>query len=433
MAERKREFKPFYPDVLGIVTGGTRIHMGDLQCAVGVFPRQIFVNQPAETVIVLQNMIDKEIQVKVAVRLPNEDRKGSPAVFDAARNQVTQNLKPGEVGVLRMPFVARLPTKPGKGFPVRVAIRFRTPPSAETIRPPSGGAPPSVLTISPFKLQVLRDVAFNAHIWNDSAEIITSYFEIAPRRLPRAPELPDASFETLWARENMSQEISKALAYADDARLLAQAKSQHGSSYDSFRTVIEDRFAERDWPLHPGEAMAIAKMMAYTLDDAPGLEPDVEIEETRWFIGLCQVLASDPELRHMNRHELIATYLFSEVLYESILMGFKVLESKVRENLGKREERLDYANQVMAWLGGRGQGDLNYIYLPLVLGGLSISRIVRAGIRENPWDVVDGLEEALQGRIRLADDSSVVVFEMLRTLLNRQAAMLRSQRIERRK
>lgn len=430
MAERKREFKPFYPDVLGSITGGARIHMGDLQCAVGVFPRQVYVNQPAETVIVLQNMVDKELQVKVAVRLPTVDRKDNPAVFEAAKSQVTQNLKPGEVGVLRMPFVARLPTKPGKGFPVRVAVRFRTPSQASTIRPPSGGAPPSVLSISPFKLQVLRDVTFKAHTWNDSAEIITAYFELAPKRLPRAPELPQPTYETLWSREVMPKEIDLAMAHLDEARHIADGKA-HGSSYNAFLKVVEERFAERDWPLHPGEAIAIAKMMAYTVDDGPILEPDVEVEESRWFLALCQVLASNPEIVKMNRHALIANYLFSEVLYEAILLGFRVLETKVTENLGSREERIEFANKVLAWLGGRGQGDLTYVYLPLVLGGLSVSRIVRAGIRESPWDIVDGLEEAVHGRIRLADDASIVIFGMLRTLLNRQASMLRAQRIER--
>lgn len=430
VSERKREFKPFYPDVLGAITGGARIPLGDLQCAIGLFPRQAFINQPAEAVIVLQNMVDREVQVKVAMRLPTADRKDHPAVFEAAKSQVNQALKPGEVGVLRMPFVARLPTRPDKGFPVRIAVRYRTPANAETIRPPSGGAPPSVLTISPFKLQVLRDVTFSAHIWNDSAEIITTYFEVAPKRLPRAPELPAPSYETLWSREHMPKEITQALAHLDDARRLADAKA-HGSSYNAFLKVVDEQFAARDWPLHPSEAMAIAKMMAYAVDDAPNLEPDVEVEDTRWFQALCQVLASRPDAMQINRHTLIATTLFSEVLYEAILLGFKVLETRVSENLGSREERIEFANKVLAWMGGRGQGDLTYVYLPLVLGGLAVSRIVRAGIRESPWEIVDGLEEAVQGRIRLADDASIVIFDMLRTLLNRHASMLRAQRIER--
>lgn len=431
MTDNNGQFKPFYPDVLGAVTNKTRINMEQLQFALGVFPTQAFINQPFEAVILLQSMVSAEMQVKVALRLPTTDRKGNVAVVDTPKNQIALNLSGGEVGVLRMPIVARPPTRPGKEFPLRVAVRFRAAGNTKFVRPPGGGAPPSVLEVSPFKLQVLRDVGFDSHTWNESAEIVTTYFDLAPKRIPNRPQIPKPRYESLWTRQHMAKEIKLAKARIEDARQVANV-ALHGSAYPAFAKAVEERFASRDMPLHPGESMAIAKMMAYTVDEAPLLEPDKPMEETRWFLALCQVLAHDPELLQLDRQEILAEHVFDEVLYESILMGFRVIEHKVKENLGDEVERRTYAERVISWLAGRGGADLNYIYLPLVLGGVAISRLVRYSKHENPWMLVDNIEEASRGRVRLATTGeTVMIFHLLDELLETAKMGLRSQRIER--
>ncbi|MCU0498084.1 MAG: hypothetical protein MUF87_12100 [Anaerolineae bacterium] len=428
--KRKLQFKPLYPDVLGAVTKGTRITMEQLQFAFGISPRQAFINQSFEAVVVLQNMVDQPTSVKVAMQLPTKDRKGNAAVIDTPKPQITLTLQPGEVGILRMPLIAHPPTQPGKEYPVRVAVRYRTGERAVFVRPPNGGAPPSVLDVSPFKLQVLRDIEFRATLWNESAEIVTSTFDLAPHLIPKAPELPQPRYESLWTREKMPKEIELAQSRLADARKLANF-ADYGSAYPMLRTAVEERFAARDLPLHPAEASAIAKIMTYVIDDAPNLEQSIAIEQTRWFLGLCQVLASDPNLVHAERAEIFANYLFSEVLYEAILLGFDVIEQQVSENLGTPEERIQYANRVIAWMAGRGTADLNYIYLPLIMAGLLVARIVQHTRLENPWEIVDGLREAVRGRVRLADGETVVVFEMLNELLKKAEITFRNQRIDR--
>ncbi len=430
MSDAQRDFRPFYPDVLGAITGGTRITMEKIQFALGIFPQQVYINQPFEAVLVLQSMIDVEMNIKIGIQLPSSDKRGNLVVLETPTPQINIKLSGGEVGILRAPIVGRPPTQPGKDFPLRVALRYRAPENVNFVRPPTGGAPPSVLTISPFKLQVLRDVAFEGHTWNNSSELITTYFELAPKRIPQPPALPKARYEALWTRDQMADEIRLAKERIEDARQLAQS-SLYSGTYESFKAVVEDRFAARGMPLHPGEVMAIAKMMAYVIDEAPVLE-QIEPENTRWFMSLCQVLAHDPDLMEdMDRNDIIAQYVFDDVMYEAVFMGFRILETKVNENLGSKRERIEYANRILGWWAGRGEPDLSYIYLPLVLGGLAVHRLVRHASRENPWEMLDALEEAMRGRMRLADTDSVVVFNMLEDLLEQAARGLRAQRIDR--
>jgi hypothetical protein len=104
----------------------------------------------------------------------------------------------------------------------------------------------------------------------------------------------------------------------------------------------------------------------------------------------------------------------------------------VQEDLGNMGERVNYAKQVVSWVAGYTEPDLNYVYLPLVMGGLLVDRIVRTGSRENPWELVDGLREASAGRQRLVDtDETMIIFRMLNKLLNEVAQELQNRRIAR--
>ncbi|MBC8099836.1 MAG: hypothetical protein H7Y11_10365 [Armatimonadetes bacterium] len=431
MLERNRNFQLLYPDVLGEVTGGIRIDMGQLQCALGIFPRQAFISQPFEALVVLQNMVNQPMQVKVAVRLPNADKKGAPAIIDTPKPQMALTLQPGEVGILHLPMIAQPPTQPGKEYPVRAAIRFRVADNAAPLRPASGGAPAAALEISPYKLHALREVDFKAEPWGESNDILTGYFDLAPHRLTDKIKFPDARYEPLWTRQQMPKEQALAQARIPQAHDLADGAA-HPNSYGAFLAAVNQRFSARGFPLLPGEAAAIAKMMTYTLDDAPRLE-QFAVDDTRWFTALCQVLAAHPELLEgeLERGEIIAHYVFHEVLYEAVLMGFHVLEHDIKDNLGSQAERRAFADQLLGWLAGRGEANLNYVLLPLVLGGLSISRLVRSSKNENPWDIVDGLTDALHTRLQEADDSEYVVLHLLDGLLTKHTTALRSQRINR--
>ncbi|MBZ0296544.1 MAG: hypothetical protein K8L99_28545 [Anaerolineae bacterium] len=422
-------FEPMYPDVLGAITGGTRITMQDLQCAVGVYPERTFLNQPIEVVVILQNLVDQNMQIKVGIQMPKEDRKGNPIVMDIAKKILTVGLRPGEVGVLHIPMVPRPPTKAGTHLPVRVAVRYRIPGPGKPVRPQTGGAPPSILGISSFKLQALRDVSFAAHTWGQSTDIITTYFDIAPKILPALNQNIKARYESLWTYEEMETEREIVLAKVNDAYRVANGLTRH-SIYDALLDAIDERFALRDLPLHPGEAQAIAKIMTYTLDEGLTLEPGFELEESRWFQTLCQLLAHDEEVEDLPRGILAVDYLFDAALYDAVLLAFGVIKPKVDEDLGNHSEQLGYANRILNWYVGQESADLSYAYLPLVMGGIVVN-LMATKTDDNPWYMIDYLNEALRGRARLFTGESVAIFKITRKLLEDADDTLRRARVNR--
>ncbi len=424
------QFDPMFPDVLGMIAPtNARITLDALQLAVGVFPRQAYLNQPFEVVTILQSMIDQPMNVRIALQLPMKDPNGRPMNITAAKKMIDLSLKPGEVGALRVPVAALSPTQPGENYPIQVAVRYRASRSGKTMRPVTGGAPASVLAVSPFKLQALSDIEFVHHPHNASQENITLQFDIAPRRMPNPPLELKIAYETLWTVDQLAQEQQLLAAKVEEARMIASTLTRH-HIYAAVLRRTQDLYADHGLALHPGEARAIAKMVTYTLDDGATLEQVMPLEETRWFQTLCQTLAANPEVSTWEPGEIVERYLMESAIYDAVLTGFSIIRPRVRVNLGDRQERINYANRLVSWLAGQSEPDLAYIYLPLVLGGVTVNAVVM-GRDDDPWRLLDEMREAYRGRVRLASGASVEIFEMLDKLMVRAEDDLRRARIQR--
>ena len=420
-------FDPLYPDVLGVIAGGARIHMDALQMAVGVFPRQVYLNQPVEVILILQNMVDQAVDVRVALQLPNRDGNGKPVNIIIPKRTMNFTLRAAEAGVLRIPMVPVPPTQAVDNLPIQVAVRQRPHRPGRVVRPAAGGAPPSVLAVSPFKLHVLRDVEFISHTYSQSPENVRIHFNVAPKKLPNAPTDLKPTYETLWTMEQLSEERQLAQARIDDARLVASGMTR-SQLYTPMLHAVDEIYAARGLPLHPGEAKTIAKMITYTLDDGAALEQVTKLEDTRWFQTLCQVLAFDPSVAEWEAGSIAVRYLFEAAVYDAVLLAFGLIRPRVRVNLGDKTERVNYANRVIGWLAGQAEPDLTYIYLPLVLGGVAVNSVV-VPREEDPWQTLDEVREAYRGRMRLVSGTALEIFDMLDKLVVRAEDDLRRARI----
>jgi hypothetical protein len=423
------QFEPLYPDVLGAIAGSLRVSFDDvLQVAAGVFPRTAYLNQPFEVVVILQSMIDQNIDIKVALNLPTRSPDRTPITLSTPKKMVSLTISPGEVGVIRLPIVALPPTQPADDVPIQIAVRYRAR-SGKPIRPPTRGAPPSALAVSPFKLQVLRDIEWVDHPRSLSPESIPVTFNIAAKRLPAVQQALKPSYEVLWTQEQMQGERRNISEKLDEARLIA-AGFTRVEVYDSLARMTDDVYAMRGLPLHPGEVKAIAKMLTYTLDDRSQIDANYHIEDQRWFQVLCQVLAHDEKIARWEPRDIVTRYLFEPTVYEAILLAFGLVRSRVKVNLGDRAERINYANKVMRWFAGQIEPDLIYVYLPLALGGVVVNHQV-TGPDDDPWRILDELREAYRGRVRLVEGDAMEIFDMLDKLLERGEEDLRRARIQR--
>ena len=91
------------PDLLGAVTGGDRLNLDVMQCALGVRPSSIPAGKPFEAILLLQNASDVNVDVTAVVRLPEQDAKGKRNRFIVKRERLVVGLRPAEVGYMTLP------------------------------------------------------------------------------------------------------------------------------------------------------------------------------------------------------------------------------------------------------------------------------------------------------------------------------------------
>jgi len=284
-----------------------------------------------------------------------------------------------------------------------------------------------VLAVSPFKLQVLRDIEFGDHALEGESAVV--FFDIAPKRLPAFTQTLKPTYEALWTRQQLNEERAHLIAKIDDARLIAHSFITSEVYLPIFHAV-DELYAAHGLPLHPGESRAIAKLLTYTLSDQSDTDPNYRIEDQRWFQTLCQTLAFDETVARQNPGDIAVRHLFEALMYDAILLGFTLIRPRVRVNLGDKTERVHFANRFLKWLAGQSEPDLIYIYLPLVLGGVAVNHIVVAP-KDDPWIMIDELREAYRGRVRLVSGDAAEIFDMLDKLLERGEEDLRRARIQR--
>ncbi len=414
-----------YPDVLGQLSDH-RLTIGDLvQCALGIFPAVTALDRPVEALVLLQNMTNRPLALRLLVKTPVRDAAGQPALFFTPRPRLALTLPPAECGLVHIPITPQAPTRPAPAYPVVVALEVTAPDRYQVVRPPSGGPPPSLLAISPTRLAVLRDIAFSAR--QVAPQQLGVMLDVYPGRLPPPDEPPQPRYEALWTLSDFRQEEQQVAASCDDALKVARALSP-ALLYVPLLEHTNAVFAEAGMPLHPAEALFIVRALMYVLQEGLDLEQGFSREESAWFKRLCRLLATDPDAAHdIDR---LISLLYPAAIYDATMLGFYVVSSFTDADFGDQAERTKYATRLVAALEGRAPIRLEHIYVPLVLAGVALhGRVLLPG--EKPWQSLIQLAHARDGRIDLVGATLGEVFELLNLLIDKARRLLTDLRIPR--
>lgn len=412
-----------YPDIVGMLAGD-RLELGsELHAAIGVFPAATALGQPVEILLLLQSRIDQPLPLEISLQPPLRDEQGTMVNFFTPRPRVSLTLPPGECGLFHLPVTPELPTPPGTGYRVRVQIEAAPPAMARQVRPSSGGPQPSLLAISPFRLAVLRDIAFQGP--PEGSETLDVAFDVLAGRFPPRPDDPPARYEPLWTSGDLQQEQARARAMSVEALSFAR-RLDRGAVELGLRERTRLAFGGAGMPLHPGEALFIAKLLAYVMADGLDLEPGFSLAGSHWFGRLCWLMANSPDALD-DTGELLRL-VYTAVVQDAAMLGFVMVEHSTGADFGDRDEQIAYTGRLIAALEGRAPLGLEHSYVPLVMAGVMVApRVTVPG--ENPWHSLAQLEEARDGRIDLAGAAFGEVFDILNHLIESAQGALHALRI----
>ena len=414
-----------YPDILGMLSD-ERLTIGEvLQCVLGVFPPTTALEKPIEVLLLLQNLTNQPLPLRLTIRTPTHDSHGNLVNFFTPKPRLAMSLAAGECGLLHIPITPQLPTQPGTGYPVRVQIDVQPPDAFLRVRSLEGGEEPNLLAISPFRIAVLREIAFSAQSPAEHQLEVT--FEVLPGRFPPHDEVTPPRYEALWTMREMEAGEEQAKASAGEALSFAKTLSTN-TLYPVLLERTRIAFGDAGMPLHPGEMIFISKILTYVMEEGLELEQGFSLAESHWFKRLCRLMADDSSV--INNLDHLIRLVYTAAVQDAAALGFTMVSFDTGADFGDELERMDYASRLVAALEGRAPLSLEHIYVPLVMAGVLVHARVTIP-DENLWDSLDDIVEARDGRISLAGAAFAEVFTILNTLIERAERLLTETRVPR--
>ncbi len=422
----QRQITYTYPDVLGMLSGGTRLHTEVVQAALGIYPRSSVVGQPFEALVLMQSVCDQPVSVNVKIQLPRRDAGGNRLSLFTPQDTITVTVQAGEVGLLHIPIVPQLPTAPTNGLAVSIVIEGRRPRNAKPIRVPEGGRVAGLLPMSPYRRQLLYEVGFSGS--SAAPNSLISRFDILPGHILSKTGDLSARYETLWNGKSLAEDQEK---YAT-----IQARAQQVSAtltrtkvYKPLLDETEKHFRQVDLPLLPGELIAAAKLMTYVMEDGLELEGGFRLTEGHWFQLLAAHIEDDELLS--DPAQLIAA-LYKGILYDSVRLGYHMLSRTVqdrvmRDELGTPADHAAQAAYVVNALDGAQPLSLSHVYVPFVLAGLMLHSQVKAK-DENLWASLDQIRVDWRRRTMSGTSGSPTIAKLMDSFLqNAEQFLIRSR------
>jgi hypothetical protein len=413
---------PALPDIFAALTDERATVAGIVQAALGVFPAVTTLGRPVEGLLLLQNLIDQPLTVHIAVHLPEQDIYGAHLSLTTPRPRLTVLLPPAEVGLLHLPVTPQPPSDASDGYHIGIGIDVIPPEHYQPLRPLYGGEKPSLLAISPFRAEVLREVGFSAR--TDARGHLAVPFGVLPAVVSAYEQDPEPRYEPLWTVRDLKQELARTKEIAGEALTYARGLTA-AQLFPILLSHTRQAYSTAGMPLHIGEAMAIARALTYTMIGYTS-EPNPTLARMRWFQRLCWLLVHTPDATRTP--DQLVQGLYPNIVHDAVLIGFRLVAERIRVNFGNPAEQSDYVEKLIAGLAGHLPLGLEHIYVPLVLLGTALAAEVRAP-QENPWNSLELLEEARDGRIRLADAGFSEVFDLLNQLIRQAEQALYQQRL----
>ena len=408
------------PDLLGAVTGGDRLSLDVMQCALGVRPSSISAGKPFEAILLLQNASDVNVDVTAVVRLPEQDAKGKRNRFIVKRERLVVGLRPAEVGFMTLPLSSSPQTAVGSDYRLVMELSVKRMDNRKPtrVRESEGGG---------FFVEAELSDTVQESLWNlqqmvfDTDRVgrngIGVTFSIKPATLGEVADF-NPGWTSLWTmRDHVDEHI-----LVDRVRDKLELVLPHVNRDTLFFPLLDHvQTAFREvgrYPLKAGEAVFITKALVLALEQGvPDLE-DSSLETARpdWFLRLCRILFDRPDATK-NTPYLFTEPIFDDLLRDAMRLSLTMIHTVTGEGFDEDAEREDYIGTIMTLLDGGGL-DFSRVYLPLVLGGLiANTRVVMP--HEVPRETIWLLHKARDERLYEKDSDSAPVFDLTEQLLDR--------------
>ncbi|MBC7251609.1 MAG: hypothetical protein H5T62_15190 [Anaerolineae bacterium] len=365
-----------YPDILAeYVMAQDRLENNGLQFVCQMEPHTVAPGELTSLVLYLQNALNVPLQVTIHVHRPTTKelhRRRADALplanFTIYQPEMSLAMEPAEMGVLRIPLQIDPATEQGE-YGIRCSLTVTAKERGARIRPrESQGRLGQTILKDTVGLGLAAAVGVG--YISVPAEQVTANITVAGAAEQPAEVDLEPSFVSLWMQDEFTFQ-QKALQEINDRRIHILEQLQIEPMYVALLEESEAVFRAMDVPLRVGERIFLSKILTYT---AQYFLEDINRQDALLIPIWADALRD--ELSTSDYLTVVTQFGYERLLRLSIAMGFALVNKALGREPWTVEEQRAVADLVLDCAGQGEPLPIEFLYLPLLLGGLVIAHEV---------------------------------------------------------
>ncbi len=355
-----------YPDVLGdLVDARHRFEVNGVHYVMIPDPTTIAPGELVNLRCWLQNCWNVPVEAVIEVHLPS---KPAPA-FSIIQTRTDVPLEAAEVGEVTIPIACAPEAVPGT-YVISVILGVKAETRGLYVRSKEnkGHFEDTHLSFTTgMALSATMGLGFTAH--TQPRQEFTLHVKGTPE--PRSSPDLTPTYLSHWTMDLHSIQ-GRARQLVNDQRLHLLPYLTMQALYKAFLEESQARFQDADLPLHIGEAIFLAKILTYTV---------------RYFLNLpdgheavlvpAYVLAYRYNLPTNDPVFLLVRADYARIARLAVSLSFGMLRQRVGRDIWSMEEQLALTDLIADRVERGGTLPAEFLYLPLLLGGLMVADQVR--------------------------------------------------------
>lgn len=355
-----------YPDVLGdLVDARERFEVNGVQYLCDLTPTTVAPGATTHLRFWLQNCWEVPAEVRIRVQLPAQP----PAAFKVIQERTDVPLEAAEVGEVAIPIGCTAQTEPGD-YPITIGLSTKLESRGQYIRSKEHEGhlgKTSLRFTTGMSLAASVGTGFVAR--TQAGSILTLRVQ-GPPHSGAAPELIP-TYVSHWTVDELTI-MGKARQFVNDRRLYLLPQITRNTLYLNFLEESRTRFGDAGLSLHLGEAVFLAKILTAAVEH---FMQHLDLQDA--ILLPAYTLAFRHELQTDDPVALIVRADYARIARLAISLSFGLLRQQTARDPWTMEEQLAVTDLVADRVERGGTLSAEFLYLPLLLGGLMVASEVK--------------------------------------------------------
>ncbi len=381
-----------YPDILGdLVEARQRFEVSGVHYVMSLDAPTVFPGQVTNLRVWLQSCWTVPIQVAIFVNLPTQP---SPT-FSIIQKRTDVPLGPAEVGEVTIPILCGPDTVPANyALSTKLGVKAESHGLFIRGKEAKGQLGDTLLSFNT-GMALAATIGLEYTAKTQPERTFSLQVSGSPQPSP-SPNLTP-TYLSHWTVDDLPM-YGKARQQINDQRLYLLPKLTRESLYVAFLEESQARFKDASLPLLMGEAIFAAKILTYTVEyfmQRPLGQEAVLVP--------AYALAYRYNLATRDPIALVVRADYARIARLAISLSFGLLRQRLNRDVWSLEEQLAVADLVADRVERGGALPVEFLYLPLLLGGLMVAGQVQMP-GENLLQSLDLLAKARQQRTDSLDE-----------------------------